>query len=171
MPKDTPPQPKDAVGGSDDDETEQKPKTAPSPASMKVDGASGPVLGVIALEPASGKWKKRTPKQRDHRAARAAVRAAHDRRAGRLDGVVPELRHRSFTTCSRRRRASAFDLGIYKNGESRDVTFDKEGIIRLGCNLHANMAAYVVVVAAPHYVVTDASGGFSSAACRPASTS
>ena len=40
------------------------------------------------------------------------------------------------------------------------MTFAKEGLIRLGCNLHANMAAYLVVVAAPHYVVTDASGGF-----------
>ena len=56
--------------------------------------------------------------------------------------------------------ARAFDLGIYKNGESRDVTFAKEGLIRLGCNLHANMSAYLVVVAAPHYVVTDAAGGF-----------
>ena len=25
-----------------------------------------------------------------------------------------------------------FDLGIYKNGQSRDVTFEKEGILRLG---------------------------------------
>ena len=64
--------------------------------------------------------------------------------------------HNVFSTSP----ARAFDLGIYKNGESRDVTFAKEGLIRLGCNLHANMAAHVVVVAAPHYVVTDASGGF-----------
>jgi hypothetical protein len=55
---------------------------------------------------------------------------------------------------------AAFDLGIYKAGEAREYTFTKEGIIRLGCNLHANMSAYIVVVAAPAYTVTDESGKF-----------
>ena len=45
-------------------------------------------------------------------------------------------------------------------GEEREFKFDKEGIIRIGCNLHANMSAYLVVVAAPAYVVTDDKGGF-----------
>src|SRR6185369_1185077 len=54
----------------------------------------------------------------------------------------------------------AFDLGIYKMGEARAFTFEKEGIIRLGCNLHANMSAYIAVVSAPAYVVTDDKGGF-----------
>src|SRR5262249_52954539 len=62
MPADTPAQPKDAVGGSDEDA--EKPKNGSLAGAMKVEGASGPVLGVIALEPASGRWKKRTPKQR-----------------------------------------------------------------------------------------------------------
>ena len=52
----------------------------------------------------------------------------------------------------------AFDLGIYKQGEAREFTFTKEGIIRLGCNLHANMSAYIAVVSAPAYVVTDDHG-------------
>ena len=71
--------------------------------------------------------------------------------------------HNVFSTSP----ARAFDLGIYKNGESRDVTFAKEGLIRLGCNLHANMSAHLVVVAAPHYVVTDASGGFKFSSLPP----
>ena len=54
----------------------------------------------------------------------------------------------------------AFDLGLYKAGEAREFTFEKEGIIRLGCNLHANMSAYIVVVSAPAYVVTDDKGAF-----------
>jgi hypothetical protein len=53
-----------------------------------------------------------------------------------------------------------FDLGIYKTGEARELKFDKEGIIRLGCNLHANMSAYLIVVSAPAYVVTDDKGNF-----------
>ena len=32
--------------------------------------------------------------------------------------------------------------------------------MRLGCNLHANMSAYIAVVAAPAYVVTDGAGHF-----------
>ena len=63
--------------------------------------------------------------------------------------------------------ARAFDLGLYKNGESREVTFKKEGLIRLGCNLHANMSAHVVVVAAAHYVVTSPGGAFAFHKLRP----
>jgi hypothetical protein len=47
------------------------------------------------------------------------------------------------------------------------VTFEKEGILRLGCNLHANMSAYIVVVSAPHYTVTDDKGRFSFRSLEP----
>jgi hemoglobin len=157
MPKDTPAQPKDAVGGSD--EEEQKPKNGSLGGSMKVEGASGPVFGVIALEPATGKWKKRTAKQRvmeqrDRQFAprMLAISAGSTVAFPNFDPVF----HNVFSTS----HARAFDLGIYKNGETRDVTFAKEGLITIGCNLHANMSAHLVVVAAPHYVVTDAAGAF-----------
>jgi hemoglobin len=157
LPKDTPAQPRDAVGGSD--EEEQKPKNGSLAGAMKVEGASGPILGVIALEPASGKWKKRTPKQRtieqrnrEFAPRMLAVSAGSTVSFPNFDPIF----HNVYSTS----HARAFDLGIYKNGETRDVTFAKEGLIRLGCNLHANMSAHLVVVAAPHYVVTDASGGF-----------
>jgi hypothetical protein len=58
-------------------------------------------------------------------------------------------------------KTKAFDLGMYKNGETREVKLDKPGIVRLGCNLHANMSAYIVVVGAPAYTVTDDKGNFS----------
>jgi hemoglobin len=157
MPQDTPAQPKDAVGGSE--EEAEKPKNGSLAGAMKVEGASGPVLGVIALEPASGKWKKRTPKQRvieqrDRQFAprMLAISAGSTVSFPNFDPIF----HNVFSTSHSR----AFDLGIYKNGESRDVTFAKEGLVRIGCNLHANMSAHLVVVAAPHYVVTDAGGKF-----------
>jgi len=157
LPKDTPAQPKDAVGGSD--EEEQKPKNGSLAGTMKLVGANGPILGVIALEPASGKWKKRTPKQRtieqrnrEFAPRMLAISAGSTVSFPNFDPIF----HNVYSTS----HARAFDLGIYKNGETRDVTFAKEGLIRLGCNLHANMSAHLVVVAAPHYVVTDASGGF-----------
>ena len=42
--------------------------------------------------------------------------------------------------------------------ETREVKLDKEGVVRLGCNIHPSMAAFVIVVSAPHYAVADASG-------------
>ena len=64
-------------------------------------------------------------------------------------------------------KAKAFDLGMYKNGETREVKLDKPGIVRLGCNLHANMCAYLIVVDAPHYVVVDADGSYSFKSLAP----
>jgi len=157
MPKDTPAQPKNAVGGSE--EEPEKPKNGSLAGTMKIESASGPMLGVIALEPASGKWKKRTAKQRvieqrDRQFAPRvlAISAGSTVSFPNFDPIF----HNVFSTS----HARAFDLGIYKNGESREVTFLKEGLVSLGCNLHANMSAYLVVVAAPHYVVTDAEGKF-----------
>ncbi|HEX8953928.1 MAG TPA: hypothetical protein VF945_18855 [Polyangia bacterium] len=160
MPKDTPPQPKGAVGGSEEDEPEKKPARGSLSGVLKVDGQ--PLdgrLGVIMVTPASGKWPKRTAKQR--------VIEQRDRQFAPHVMMVPigstvsfpnfdPVFHNVFSVSP----TKPFDLGIFKNGESRDVTFEKEGILRIGCNLHANMSAYLVVVAAPHYVVTDPSGKF-----------
>jgi hypothetical protein len=54
-----------------------------------------------------------------------------------------------------------FDLGVYKNGESREVVFDRAGIVRILCNLHASMNAYVVVHDEPYATLIDKSGRFS----------
>ncbi|MGZ3443353.1 MAG: globin domain-containing protein [Polyangia bacterium] len=160
MPKDTPAQPKGAVGGSEEDEPDKKPARGSLTGVMKVDGQPlAGRLGVIMVTPASGKWPKRTPKQR--------VIEQRDRQFAPHVMMVPvgstvsfpnfdPVFHNVFSLSP----TKPFDLGIFKNGESRDVTFEKEGILRIGCNLHANMSAYLVIVAAPHYVVTDANGKF-----------
>jgi plastocyanin len=64
-------------------------------------------------------------------------------------------------------KARPFDLGMYKNGETREVKLDKPGIVRLGCNLHANMSAYLVVVDAPHYVIVNDDGTYSFKSLAP----
>src|SRR5262249_43314148 len=63
--------------------------------------------------------------------------------------------------------AKGFDLGLYKNGEAPEVPFREEGVVRLACNLHANMSGIIVVVSAPHYVVTDTSGAFHFGSLAP----
>lgn len=158
MPKDTPPQPKLAVGASDDDEPESKSGRGSLVGVLRGSKQSG-VLGVVVLQPASGKYLARTPRPRtiEQRDRQFAPRVM----AIPVGSVVSfpnfdPIFHNVFSISS----GSSFDLGIYKNGETRQVKFDKEGLIRIGCNLHSSMSAYLVVVAAPHYAVTDAEGHF-----------
>jgi plastocyanin len=54
-----------------------------------------------------------------------------------------------------------FDLGLYPSGKSRSVTFDKVGVVRILCNAHPNMEAYIVVKNHPYFIVPDARGNYS----------
>ncbi len=53
-----------------------------------------------------------------------------------------------------------FDLGLYAAGKSRSVTFDKPGIIRVLCNVHPNMEAFIVVKEHPYFAAADKSGNY-----------
>ena len=57
-------------------------------------------------------------------------------------------------------RTKEFNLGSYKGGESPTVQFDKPGIIELRCDVHAEMAAYILVMKNPYFGVTDKDGRF-----------
>ncbi len=39
-----------------------------------------------------------------------------------------------------------FDLGLYRNGASKPVTFSQPGLVKVYCNIHPQMAALVLVV-------------------------
>lgn len=51
-----------------------------------------------------------------------------------------------------------FELKLYGQDESRSVRFDKPGIVPLGCNIHDQMIAFVVVVDTPFAAKTGADG-------------
>jgi plastocyanin len=53
-----------------------------------------------------------------------------------------------------------FDLGLYPHGDHRDVTFTKPGTVRILCNVHPNMEAYVVVKEHPFFAVSDTRGNY-----------
>jgi plastocyanin len=59
--------------------------------------------------------------------------------------------------------AKKFDLGMYDQGETKSVTFDTPGVVRLGCNVHPKMEAFVVVHTNPWAAVTDAHGAYTIA--------
>ena len=64
--------------------------------------------------------------------------------------------HNVFSTSE----AKKFDLGLYAPGKSRSVVFDKPGVVRILCNVHPSMEAYVVVKSHPYYASTDARGNY-----------
>lgn len=57
-------------------------------------------------------------------------------------------------------RTKKFNLGSYKAGESKTVVFDKPGIVELRCDVHAEMAAYILVMKNPYFAITDKKGNF-----------
>jgi len=54
-----------------------------------------------------------------------------------------------------------FDLGLYGRGETRSVRFTRPGIVRVYCNVHAQMSAIVVVRDSPWYAQPGSDGSFS----------
>ncbi|MBL8644052.1 MAG: hypothetical protein JNK21_08955 [Rhodospirillaceae bacterium] len=54
--------------------------------------------------------------------------------------------------------AKPFELKLFGGTETQIVTFDKEGVVALGCNIHDNMLAYIYVVPTPYYAKTDEKG-------------
>jgi plastocyanin len=54
--------------------------------------------------------------------------------------------------------AKKFQLPLYKGARHPPVTFDQEGLVVLGCNIHDGMAGYIYVTAAPAFGMTDAAG-------------
>lgn len=53
-----------------------------------------------------------------------------------------------------------FDTGLYAPGTSQKITFRRAGVVRVFCNIHAQMSAVIVVVPSPHLAVTGPGGSF-----------
>jgi hypothetical protein len=54
-----------------------------------------------------------------------------------------------------------FDLGRYPQGQSASVTFNEPGVIKVFCDIHASMRAYIHVLESPYVTVSDERGHFS----------
>ncbi len=52
------------------------------------------------------------------------------------------------------------NLGTWPKGEKRSFKFDNPGAVPLLCNVHPEMAGYVVVSPTPYYALTDKSGAY-----------
>lgn len=164
-PLDTPPQPK-LVGSSDEDEPDAKPGASSLKGTVTIEGRPLDGLGLVMLTPANGTGKKRKPKlrvveQRDKEFLPRvlAVPPGSSVAFPNFDGVF----HNVFSISPTKK----FDVGLYKDGDTREVKFEKPGVVRLGCNIHAKMSSFIVVVDAPHYVVVDGSKEFNFRSLAP----
>ncbi|HEY0987227.1 MAG TPA: hypothetical protein VGD80_09260 [Kofleriaceae bacterium] len=164
LPRDTPPQPR-LVGNSDDDEPGAR-RPASLRGTLTVEGQPLDGLGTVMLFPAGGGGKKRVAKQRvvEQRDKQflphvLAVPPGSTVTFPNFDGIF----HNVFSLSPTKR----FDVGLYKDGDTRELKFEKPGIVRLACNIHAQMAAYVLVIDAPHYVVVEGSKEFNFRSLAP----
>jgi hemoglobin len=163
--KDDGPQAK-VVGGSETDQPITKPASGSLHGVLTIDGQPANSFGVIMMWPKSGGFAKRIPKHR-------VIEQRNKEFAPHVMAVpvgstitfpnFDDIFHNVFSLS----KTKAFDLGMYKSGESRDVLVDKPGIVRLGCNLHPSMAAFLIVVDAPAYVPTNPDGTFSFSSLAP----
>ncbi len=57
-----------------------------------------------------------------------------------------------------RSQGNEFDLGLYRKGASRETTFQRPGLVHVYCNIHPEMAGYVVVLDQAAFTVTGSDG-------------
>jgi hypothetical protein len=57
-------------------------------------------------------------------------------------------------------KAKSFDLGRYAAGKSKPIRFDRPGIVRVFCDIHSHMSAFILVFAHRYFAVTDDEGRY-----------
>jgi len=57
-------------------------------------------------------------------------------------------------------KAKSFDLGRYAVGKSKAVRFDKPGIVRVFCEIHSHMSAFILVFSHRYFAVTAPDGSY-----------
>jgi len=53
-----------------------------------------------------------------------------------------------------------FDLGRYPRDDSRSVTFDRAGVVRVYCDIHSSMSATILVLRHPYFASPDDAGSY-----------
>ena len=53
-----------------------------------------------------------------------------------------------------------FDLGRYAAGRSKAIKFDRPGIVRVFCDIHSHMNAFILVFNHPFFALTDMDGRY-----------
>lgn len=73
--------------------------------------------------------------------------------------------HNVFSLSKTRR----FDLGRYPRGQKRSVRFDRPGVVRVFCEIHPHMSAFVLVFAHRYFSATNEDGRYRIGGIPPGS--
>jgi plastocyanin len=57
-------------------------------------------------------------------------------------------------------KAERFDLGRYGKGHSKSVRFDRPGVVRVFCDIHSHMSAFILVFAHRYFAATGTDGSY-----------
>jgi plastocyanin len=57
-------------------------------------------------------------------------------------------------------KTKRFDLGRYARGGSKSVRFDRPGVVRVFCDIHSHMSAFILVFAHRYFAATDTEGRY-----------
>jgi plastocyanin len=57
-------------------------------------------------------------------------------------------------------KTKTFDLGRYAVGRSKSVRFDRPGIVRVFCDIHSHMSAFIIVFAHRYFALADTDGAY-----------
>jgi plastocyanin len=57
-------------------------------------------------------------------------------------------------------KKAGHNLGTWPKGEKRGFTFDKPGVVPLLCNVHPDMAGYLIVSPTPYFAESDDAGNY-----------
>jgi plastocyanin len=57
-------------------------------------------------------------------------------------------------------KTARFDLGRYAIGRSKPVRFDRPGIVRVFCEIHSHMSAFILVFGHPFFAMTESDGRY-----------
>ena len=53
-----------------------------------------------------------------------------------------------------------FDLGRYARGKSKSIRFERAGVVRIFCDIHSHMSAFVLVFSHPYYAKAEVDGRY-----------
>jgi plastocyanin len=123
---------------------------------------------VVWLEPAGAAWAKPAP------AAMRARMIQKDKTFTPHVLAIPAgatvdfpnfdpIFHNAFSNYN----GKTFDLALYPPGTSKSVVFSFPGIVRVFCNIHANMSAVIAVLDTPYFDVSKRAGTFEIAGVPP----
>ena len=70
------------------------------------------------------------------------------------------VQHNVFWPSIGGNKKEGHNLGTWPKGEKRSFKFDQPGLVPLLCNVHPEMAGYIIVSPTPYFAETDADGNF-----------